>query len=177
MAFVDGFLALCSAVGTGTCVEMAGPGYSRQPISFSTPKSGLSVSTKPFNFGFANVTGPIAGRAIYDAPTGGNLLLVLPHATSRPIPGGGPVDAGADNFISLIFTALQSLADGAVYSGSIAAGAVAGSCYDQADVLGSSSTVLGGNLVPAAINTSPLSAGVQLALNRGLLTAHGVFVQ
>ena len=135
------------------------------------PKNGLSVSARPYTFGSPGLSGPIAGRAIYDAPSGGNLLLVLPHATPRAIPGAGPADAGGAGYLSLVITAMQSYPDGTAYSGSISAGAVIGTCYDENEVLGRGSTVQGGSYVPAAINSSPLSAGVGLIINRGVLQA------
>lgn len=100
----------------------------------------------------------------------------MPHASPRPIPGAGPIDAGDAGFLSIQLTALTGYADASAFSGSIAAGSVCGTAWDALDVLGPSSTTQGGNLVPSAINSSPLSSGVQLVINRGVLAAHGVFV-
>ena len=169
--FVSGFLALASACSPGACIEQVGGVYARQPISFSEPVRGRSVSTVPYTFGNPAISGPIAGRAIFDAPVGGNLLLVMPRATPPYV--GGPVDEGEAGFLSLIFTALQAYPDAAAFSGSFAAGAVLGTCYDQNEVLGPSGMVVGvsGNYGPAAIASSPMTAGVALTIRRGLLAA------
>ena len=81
--FIDAYLALCSAVSPGAATELMVPGYARQPIGFNDPVDGVTVSAVPYAFGMT-VRGAV-GRAIYDAPTGGNLLLVCPFATPRPI--------------------------------------------------------------------------------------------
>jgi hypothetical protein len=140
------------------------------------PRNGVSVSTTPFTFGNpALPTTVIAGRAVFDFLD--NLLLVLPHATPRPIPGGGPIDALETGSLFLSFAALAPYLDGAGYSGSIAAGAQAGSCWDVADILGPGSTVsAGGTLVPRSIASAPMTAGVGLAINMGQLRAAGAFV-
>lgn len=167
--FISGFLALCSAVGTGTCTEVGGGDYARQAIAFGTPRNGLSLSVTPYSFGYPAMTGPVAGRAIFDAPTGGNLLLVLPHATPRPI--AGPIDTADAGFISLFFTAMQNYPDGSAFSGAFTAGSTVGSCYDELEVLARGAKVAGGGYVPAAINSSPMTAGVALTVKRGLLSA------
>ncbi len=171
--FIDAYLGLVTAVGTGTCTEVSIPGYSRQAICFSAPRAGVSVTARSWNFGFAR-PGQLAGRALYDAPTGGNLLLTLPFSAARPVPGGGPVDQGDVGDIVLTFTALQPFADGSVYSGTFAAAAVIGSVYDRQDIVGS--VVGGGGGYQLVTNSSPLSTGVALVANRGVLAAHGAFV-
>jgi len=165
--FVDGYLALCSAVGAGAATEITAPGYARQPISFSTPRNGISVNAEPWSFGYS-LPGPYAGRALYDAPTGGNLLLVLPFAEPRPQPQGGPCDAGDVGSIRVSFAALAGFQNGAAFKGTVAAGALAGTCWDDADVIG---PVVQGGGYAVQQRTSPLSAGVALTINRGILEA------
>ncbi len=179
--FIDGYLALATAVGPGTATECALPGYARQPIAFSDPVDGIAFNANPFTFGMALRAGAV-GRAIYDAPTGGNLLLVLPFPT--PIATGRlPWDSGEAGFLRLFFTALQQVHRGASYTGRIAAGAMAGLCSDSADVVSPSDTSgrtpglapgaydpLMGNPRPL-INTATMTAGVALSLNRGVLEA------
>ncbi|MBV8094353.1 MAG: hypothetical protein JOY71_18925 [Acetobacteraceae bacterium] len=172
MAFISAYLALCSAVGTGTATEVSTTGYSRQPISFAVPRNGVCTNARPWNFGFPK-PGPLAGRAIYDQPAGGNLLLVMPFFTARPTPGGGPVDAGDVGDIVINLTALQGFAEGEAFSGSLAAGAVVGTVYDRQDIVG---PVVSGGGYQLVTNSSQLSTGVALAVNRGILAAHGVFV-
>ena len=46
--FIEGYLALCSALGTGTATELSGvTGYARQPIAFGEPVDGVTFSTVP----------------------------------------------------------------------------------------------------------------------------------
>jgi len=178
--FISGFLALCSATGTGTCTEFPSGGYARQPIAFGTPKGGLTVNSTPFSFGYPGLPEQVAGRAIYDASTGGNLLLVLPFAAPRPLPGGGPVDAGDVGYIRLLFSAMAAFPDADAFTGTLAAGAISGQCYDSGDIVGTFSTApnaaSGVTLYPIggqqlAVRASSLSTGVALTINRGTLQA------
>jgi hypothetical protein len=176
MNFVAGFLGLCSAVGVGTATEIVASGYARQAISFGNAVSGVSVSTRGYDFGM--VAGvPIVGRAIFNAPTGGNLLLVLPHAAPR-LPQGGSIDRGAAGYISLIVTSLAAYPDGSAFSGAFAAGASLGLCYDMDEVIGLASTlpntVAGVTSFPRGgqflqVRASTLTAGVALTVTGGRL--------
>lgn len=85
---LSGFLAQCTAVGTGTCTEQTGTAYARQPISFSNLASGVASQAIPYTYA-QGVTGNIAGHAVYDALTGGNLLIVIPYAATTAIPSIG----------------------------------------------------------------------------------------
>lgn len=92
---LSGFLAQCTAVGTGACTEQTATGYARQPITFGNVANGISNSAVPYTYAQA-VTGSLAGHAVYDALTGGNLLAVLPYVTSYTIPSiGDRGDVGA----------------------------------------------------------------------------------
>ena len=177
--FIDAFLGLCSAVSPGVCTEFAMPGYSRQPISFAKPVGGFSRNAVPWTFG-SGYSAAMAGRAIYDAPTGGNLLLVLPHYTPRPAPMAGSLDNGDVGDITLIFTAMAQYPDGNAFTGLLAAGSTAGWTFDAAEIIG---TYSGANGAPAGASviplpgpqfrfvwSSPLTVGPgQLAVNRGVL--------
>jgi hypothetical protein len=174
VAFINGYLALCSAVGLGFVTEASARGYTRQPIAFPVPEYGVSMNSKPWNFAFPKV-GTIAGRAVYDAPSGGNLLLVLPFAEPRTTPADGPTDAGNVGDITLIFGGLGGLPDGAAFNLSFDSGAVVGSVYDLTDTVSVGAQVSGGGYEPVT-NSSPMSAGVELVLNRGVLAAHAPFV-
>ena len=179
--FIDGYLALATAIAGASVTECTLAGYARQPISFNDPTDGIAFSANAFSFGQALRAGAV-GRAIYDAPTGGNLLLVLPF----PVPlatGRLPWDAGEAGHLRLFFTALQQIHRGAAYTGRIAAGAMAGLCSDAydlvnpVDVSGRTSGITGtaydplmGNPRPL-INTATMLAGVALSINRGVLQA------
>ncbi len=103
--FISGFLAQCTAVATGSCTEQTASGYARQPIVFSAISNATNSTTTasvsqamPYSFA-QTVGGSIAGHAIYDAPTGGNLLAVLPYAASTTIPSiGDRGDVGSLGF-------------------------------------------------------------------------------
>ena len=178
MAFVDGFLGLATAISGGSVTEASGAGYQRQQIAFSIPKAGMSGSSKPYTFGPAfgsGVSGQLVGRAVYDSPSGGNLLLIMPFPSTRPLPASGPLDMGDDGFLSLTFTAMQSFPDGSAYSGSWTAGSAIGTCYDRAGVLGPSGMVQGGGYVPASIASTTLTCGANLVIVRGVLQATSTF--
>ncbi len=188
MMFIDGFLALCSAVGAGSATEITAPTYARQAISFTAPRFGISRNSTPWSFGNAN-GGPMAGRAIYDAPSGGNLLFILPHYAPRPPMGGGPTDAGDVGDIVLNFSGvpyLPALPEGTAFTGLLAAGATVGSAWDVREVIGvvnamslanaQSGAPSGASVIPLDfprfqyVYASPLTVGPgQLAVNRGVL--------
>jgi hypothetical protein len=142
--FIDGYMALCSAVGSGTCTELTVTGYARQPAFFSAPVKGVSPLGTPVTFGIATA---IAGRAIYDAPTGGNLLMVLPVSTTLNALGVTN-DVGS---IKLTLTALVPYQYGETYVGKVAANTAFGTTSD------------GGTL----------TSGVALDIFRGDLTTQG----
>ncbi len=168
MSFIDGYLGLLSAAGVGTATELVAPGYARQPISFNDPVNGVCVNTIAYAFG-QRVTGAI-GRAIYDAPTGGNLLLVMPHPT--PIaPGRLRWDAGEAGHLRLFLTALQPYLRGASFTGRLAAASLIGATSDAFDIVNPVSTSTDPANPQPLINTAPLSSGVALSINRGVLQA------
>jgi hypothetical protein len=121
--FVDGYIALCGAVGTGTCTELSASGYARQPVYFTAPVKGVSPLGNPVSF---QIAATIAGRAIYDAPTGGNLIMVMPVAATITSPGVN-YDVGA---IKLTFTALAPYQFGETYIGKVAATTAMGTTSD-----------------------------------------------
>lgn len=177
--FIEGYLALCSAVQTGTATELSGvTGYARQSIAFGEPVDGVTFSTVPYTFGMGvrwinngqQLFPTPAGRAIYDAPTGGNLLLVLPFATPYAR-GRLPWDAGDVGHLRLFFTALQGTHRGEAYTGRIAAGAMAGLCSDIYDVVTTADLSQVQGQSRPLINAGAMTAGVGLSVNRGVLQA------
>jgi hypothetical protein len=147
--FIDGFLAQCTAVGTGTCTETTAAGYLRQPVYFTTPVRGVAPLGTAFTFGPAGV-GTFAGRAIYDAPTGGNLLFVLPFAAPLVAPSPGDhLDVGA---MKLTFTALVPYLLGETYLGTAAAAAAVGFTSDGSVIsTGHTVTFLRGTVLPGTL--------------------------
>lgn len=167
--FIDGYLALATAVSAGGATEFSGSGYARQPIAFGDPVDGVAFSAVPYSFGMALRAFP-AGRAIYDAPTGGNLLLVLPFPTPTAT-GRLPWDAGEAGHLRLFFTALQQSHRGAAYTGRIAAGGMAGLCSDAYDLVNPVDLSQDPANPRPLIRTATMTAGVALSINRGVLQA------
>ncbi len=168
--FVSGFLALCSAVGPGTATEMSVPGYNRQAIRFNTALFGRAVSANPYTFGYLTLDA-LAGRAIYDAPTGGNLLLVLPLAAPRPRYLQGLADANEAGALHMQLDALAAFPDGDAYSGTFAAGALMGRAWDDAAIISRGVVDPATGSYVTTASDAPLSAGVALIVNRGVLMA------
>ena len=150
--FIDGYIGDCSANTATTCTELTATGYARQPVYFTPPVKG--VVPLGYRFGFPpGVGGSITARAIYDAPTGGNLLMVLPLAAAYTIPSSGDaVDVGG---IKLTFTALAALQFGEGYVGNIAASAALGTTQDgSAFVAARTLTILRDFLFPGTLTPS-----------------------
>ncbi len=168
--FIDGFLALCPTIGPGVCTEPTAANYYRQQISFSRCVNGTSVSSNYFSFGQAiSSAGPFAGRAVFDAPVAGNLLLVLPFPAARTL--GRLADSGDVGYVRLLFDALATFPNSDAYSGSFAAGATVGSTYDDLALKTPWLVqVDGGHYVPNP-NLTPITAGVGLTITRGILRA------
>ncbi len=128
---IDGWLGQCAAVTALTCTEPTAPGYARQPVSFATLGKGLTVNATPFTFGQAPLP-VVAGRAIFDAPTGGHVLVVLPLAAPYTVPANGDqADVGGLRFT---FAALATYTAAEAFTGSFASGAVLGATPDGSTV-------------------------------------------
>jgi len=169
--FINGFLALGTSPSAGAFTEAANTGgttgYARQPIAFGKAVKGVCYNAMPWTFG----QGPrgFTSRAIYDAPTGGNLMMIAP----MPMPlaaGRLPWDFGDVGALRLVFSALATYPDGDAFTGTLAATSVIGTCNDSYDVVNQL-----GNVVPASgtytpvINVATLYSGVALTITRGVL--------
>ena len=130
-AFIDGWLSECTAVATGSCTELTGTGYARQPIGFSSPTNGVTVNSNPFTFGPA--AGTIAGRGVYDAASGGHLLFVIPVATSIAAAASNP-DRGDVGAIKFTIAAMANYPLAGAYIGTVAPAAVVGTSADGSSV-------------------------------------------
>ena len=162
---IDGWLGECQVTGTGACTEPATPGYARQPISFSTLGAGLTVNAQPYTFG-QGVTGTIAGRAVYDAPTGGRLLLVLPSAAPIAIPSQG--DRGDVGALRFTLAPLAGYSRVDAFSGSFALGSILGNTPDGSTVTaGTNETITRGVLAanPGSIDALPLQVAETTGFN------------
>lgn len=145
--FLDGYLAECTAVGTGTCTEMTGSTYGRQPISFADAVKGYSPSSIPYSFG-NGAEGAVAGRAVFDAPTGGNLILVLPLATAINI--SPPIDQADVAAIKLTITALAAYQNAKVFYGSLPAATAIGFTADGSVISTGGKDVIRAGVLTAA---------------------------
>jgi hypothetical protein len=155
--FINGFLALGTSPSAGAFTEASNSGgttgYARQPISFGKAVKGVCYNAIPWTFG----QGPrgFTCRAIYDAPTGGNLTMIMPFPT--PLAAGRlPWDFGDP--------------DGDAFTGTLAAASVIGVCNDSYDVVNQVGNVVpnSGTYAPV-INTAVLYSGVALTITRGVL--------
>ena len=144
---LDGYAALCTAVAAGTCSELASAGYARQPVSFSDAVLGASVNATPLSFGAGGV-GPIAGRAVYDAPAGGNLIAVIPLATPLVQTPQNLADVGS---IRLTIAALSAFQNSKLYSGTVAPGAALGATPDGSTVTAGVKDVFRSGVLTAAL--------------------------
>ena len=181
--FVDGFIAPCSAIGASTVTEISTGG--RQRVGFNLLPSYLAgvgsaravtnraanATSFGFPFGTFTYSTMVVGFAVFDAVSGGNLLLIIPFGSgTRPaaaLSAFGPWQPG-----DLV---LEGVAFDPAYSGAIAAGATAGSCYDRSDIVGPRTPEPGEAQGPDGyvmlINRGTLTASVALAVNRGVLQA------
>ncbi len=153
--FADGWLSDCSAVSAGSCTEVAPAGYARQPIFFLTPtNSGILTNGQPFYFPQTTAGLSIAGRALYDAPTGGHLLAVIPWTVAQT--AGSTGDRGDVGAFSISLTGYTTNYVGDAIVANYASGAT----------LGTNATLVNGVADGAVVTT-----GTQLAVWRGILAA------
>lgn len=160
---ISAYIGLLTSIGTAAnsyqdAVEVTGPGYARQSVSFSTPRQGISKLAQPYSFGFAKV-GQTAGRAVWAHGMRDLLLMILPYGNGpRPQPGGGPVEARDVGDITLNIATFAAFADGAAYTGPFSTTSIAGSVYDQTDeMMAPLAQQAGpGGVVPRAIVTAPI---------------------
>ena len=143
--FMEGYLAECTAITATTCTELTGGSYARQPISFGDPVKGVSFNRIPYSFG--NISGTVAGRAVYDSATGGNLLVTMPLATALSV----PPDQGDVGTLKVTVTGMVNVGNASLYSAPIAAGATFGTTGDGSNVSAVlASQMLRGEFLPRA---------------------------
>ena len=153
-AMLDGYAALCSAVAAGSCTEFTAAGYARQPVSFADAVMGVSSNATPLSFGPGG-TGTVAGRAVYDAASGGNLVAVIPLATPLVQTAQNLADAGS---VRLTMAALAALQNGRLYSGTAAPGSVLGATLDGSAVTAGVKDVFRSGVLTAAVPSFDASA-------------------
>ena len=137
---------------------MTGSSYGRQPIAFADARgsTGVVVNRVPYSFG-NGTGGSVAGHAVYDAPTGGNLLLVIPLASTFSPP---PADQGDVGALSITVTNL-AVAVPATYSGTYAAGGTVGTTPDGSTVTAGSAAAISHGSFAARAPLTDLSYVVQ----------------
>lgn len=129
----DGYVADCTAVTSTSCTEITTTGYNRQAVTMNGIAGGVVVNGNYFTFSQAGTGGAtIAGRAIYDAVTGGNLLAVIPVATALVLPTyGDRVDVGGLKFT---LTGYSAVLNADAITANWAAGASIGTTADGSTV-------------------------------------------
>lgn len=91
------FTVAPTEAGGGT--EVTGAGYARQPITFGAPSGGQIANTGAVTFTASGGSfGTIAGAAIFDAASGGNMLAYRAVSTSGPINDGDSVNIAVGQF-------------------------------------------------------------------------------
>jgi len=129
----DGYLAECTAVTTTSCTEITTTGYARQPISFNGLYGGVVSNATYFSFSQAGTGGAtIAGRAIYDAATGGNLVAVIPVASALTLPVIG--DRGDTGTIKFTLTGYSTIVNVDAVNTNWLAGTAIGTTPDGSSV-------------------------------------------
>jgi hypothetical protein len=129
-AFV-GFLSDCTAVTATSCTELTATGYSRQPIAMTDMVYGKTVNSIPFSF-LQTATGTVVGRGLYDALTGGNLIAVIPLATSISL--STPGDRGDVGAIAFTLTSQATIFSSKFSQGTLTSGATIGTSSDGSSV-------------------------------------------
>lgn len=87
IVYVGLFTSDPTDAGSGT--EVAGNGYARRSATFATPSNGVSTTSATIEFPQATGSwGTVAFFGIYDALTGGNLLIHGALTTSKTIDNG-----------------------------------------------------------------------------------------
>lgn len=170
--FIDAYLGLIATFGSGSATEVAVGGYNRQPISFSVPTDGACTNATSWSFGnvFAGAVQPtLAGLGIYESASAGRLLLAWPFSVPRQFLPNYPPRSGDTGTLRLTFAALQSIRNGAAFTGNVPATTVIGQAWDDLDQVGHYADP--GGVVPTRqFAKNALSSGVGLALVRGLLS-------
>lgn len=87
IVYVGLFTSDPTDAGSGT--EVTGNGYARRSATFATPSNGVSTTSATIEFPQATGSwGTVAFFGIYDALTGGNLLIHGALTTSKTIDNG-----------------------------------------------------------------------------------------
>jgi len=95
--------AVYAALGTGGTAaaglsgEPAANGYARQRVTFAG--TGLQRNAEVIRFVFSAAVGTLTHVALYDAPAGGNPLLVSPLDAPVAMTGAGTVTLAADSLV------------------------------------------------------------------------------
>ena len=102
---IDSAPAFTDATGDdGSGTELSGDGYARQAVTFGAPTDGSGDNSGAVTFGPATADwGTITHVALYDALTGGNMLMHAALSASKTI-NDTDVLAFADGDLDAIFS-------------------------------------------------------------------------
>ena len=95
------YLALFTAVSdgeAGTVTEVSGGGYARQTVAFTATAGNTISNTSAVEFPTATASyGTVTHVGVYDASTGGNLMVYASLTTSKAIDTGDVFRVPADD--------------------------------------------------------------------------------
>lgn len=144
--FFSGWIGYGTAVQAGVLLEPVDPSYARRPFVLGDVDSGIVSDVGSGTVGPASVAwGVIGFAALFDAQSGGNLLLWMPMPVPATISVGGTITSGT-----------------------------AGNRFFFPDLQGGSRTSLlwpAGAVVARTFDGRTLTAGVQLQITLGQLAA------
>jgi hypothetical protein len=173
--FIDAWVGLVTAVNGATFTEFARSDYGRQPISFGKAAYGVAKNSTPYQF--TRGLPPMAGLALFNAPTGGTCLFT--YAFPAIVAYGSLGEGGDAGTLCFTFTDLLNDPTGGVGTfGPYSEGQAIGTGYeDPRDYAGMSPALSpsGATLPPPfrTFNTGPLTAVTPLLISRGVLQLQG----
>ncbi len=96
--FFNGWIGYGSAVQAGILTEPADPAYARRPFVLGDLDSGIVADVGSGTVGPAGTAwGPVGFAALFDAQTGGNLLLWFALPVPVTVQAGGTITSGGGN--------------------------------------------------------------------------------
>lgn len=94
------FITATTDAGGGT--EVTGGSYARQIVTFTADGTGVAASTDPIEY-TAMPAATVTHAALFDAATGGNMMLHGPLSAPKTVTGGGTLTFPT-GFITATFT-------------------------------------------------------------------------
>jgi hypothetical protein len=155
-----GYLGLGTSYSGSVFNEISGGGYARKAVTLASPDGVALTNTAGLTFGpdLGSAWGSITWTALFDAPSGGNALLVWPQRMPPYVAASGTVTVGAGS-IQLVLPQIIQALTGGVFS-NFPAGSVLGSVGGTAGVVAGTGLSVGSGVMQAFVAT-----GLQPARN------------